>query len=501
MDPQFPTPPQPQSQPQPQMPQPQPPVQVRPRRQRRRSVKPSQTMMMILGGFFIVALLVAALLTFIVVRDTVRAWGETGDNPLLDLSLNPPPTPMPTLLPDAPLQSVAGPEPVPWDGESRINILFIGLDYRDWAVGEGPPRSDTMILFTLDPQTKSAGMLSIPRDLWVNIPGFNYGKINTAYYLGEAYQTPGGGPALAMQTVENFLGVDVPYYAQVDFGTFVQLIDEIGGVPVDVPEEISIDLLGDGSGTLKTLEPGRQNLPGEWALAYARNRDTAEGDFDRAGRQQQIILGIREQLLDFNLLPTLITKAPAIYRQLSSGINTNLTFDQLVRLGWTGKDISPDAIRRGVIGPDDTEIGTSPDGLWILIPNMELVRTVRDDVFSSSGTVAPVAPATTSDPSQLAVDEQARISVRNGTYIAGLAASTSNLLIERNLNVVDVSNADQVYETTTIIDYTGNPYTLAVLTQVFGMSDENILSSYDPESAFDVVVILGQDWAENNTLP
>lgn len=461
----------------------------------------SQTMVLFLGGFFVIALLIAAILTFIVVRDTVRAWGETGETPLLNLGLNPPATPMPTLPPDSPLQTVAGPEPVPWDGESRMNILFIGLDFRDWAVGEGPPRSDTMILFTLDPQTKSAGMLSIPRDLWVNIPGFNYGKINTAYYLGEAYQTPGGGPALAMQTVENFLGVDVPYYAQVDFGTFVQFIDEIGGVPVDVPEEISIDLLGDGSGTLKILQPGRQTLPGEWALAYARNRDTADGDFDRAARQQQVILGIREQLLDFDLLPSLITKAPALYRQLSSGINTNLTFDQLVRLGWTGKDISVDSIRRGVIGPDHTEIGTSPDGLWILIPIMDLIRTVRDDVFSSSGPVAPVAPATTSDPSQLAIDEQARISVRNGTYTAGLAAATSNLLLERDLNVIDVSNADQVYDTTTIIDYTGNPYTLAVLTEVFGMSDENILSSYDPESAFDVVVILGQDWAENNTLP
>ncbi len=82
------------------------------------------------------------------------------------------------------LQSNTGPTPRPWDGVSRVNMLMMGLDARDWEQGE-IPRTDTMILFTVDPLTLTAGMLSIPRDLWVNIPGYDYGKINTAYYLGE----------------------------------------------------------------------------------------------------------------------------------------------------------------------------------------------------------------------------------------------------------------------------------------------------------------------------
>jgi LCP family protein required for cell wall assembly len=460
----------------------------------------SQPVILILGLVFGIAILITAILTFIVVRDTVRAWGNSGETAALpDLNLQPPPTPLPTLPPDTVMQSSAGPDPVPWDGKSRINILFVGLDYRDWAVGEGPPRSDTMILMTIDPETRTAGMLSIPRDLWVNVPGFNSAKINTAYYLGEAYQTPGGGPALAMQTVSNFLGVDVPYYAQVDFGTFVNMIDEIGGVPVDVPEEITIDLLGDGGTTLKTLKPGRQTLPGEWALAYARNRDTPEGDFDRAQRQQQVILGIREQLLDFNMIPTLISKAPLLYREFSKGINTNLTFDQLVRLAWIAKDISPDSIKRGIIGPDQTEIGYSPDGLWILIPHMDAVRTVRDEIFDTAGTIAPAV--TSEDPVARAVEENAEISLRNGTYVAGLASTTRAYLIEKNLNIVDVSNADQIYDNTTVIDYTGNPYTLTVLTQMLNIDSARILSNYDPTSPYDIVVILGQDWANNNQLP
>jgi hypothetical protein len=107
--------------------------------------------------------------------------------------------------------------PPAWDGASRINILIIGLDYRDWIAGEGAPRSDTMIVLTVDPLAKTAGILSIPRDLWVNIPGFGYSRINTAYSSGEGAKLPGGGPELARKTVEQLLGVPIQYYAQVDF--------------------------------------------------------------------------------------------------------------------------------------------------------------------------------------------------------------------------------------------------------------------------------------------
>ncbi len=99
--------------------------------------------------------------------------------------------------------------PPTWDRGSRVNVLFIGIDARDWEANASAPRSDTMILFTIDPVSNTAGMLSIPRDMWVNIPGFGYGRINTAYNLGEAYKLPGGGPGLAMKTVEQFLGVPV----------------------------------------------------------------------------------------------------------------------------------------------------------------------------------------------------------------------------------------------------------------------------------------------------
>lgn len=469
----------------------------------------NKTLIWLLGIAFGIAILVTALLTYLVVRDTVRAWGKDGQNPIASLGTLVAPTPAVTIASDVPLQSGTGPAAATWDGSSRISILFMGLDYRDWEYGEGPSRTDTMILLTIDPETKTAGMLSIPRDLWVNIPGFNYGKINTAYYNGEAFQVPGGGPSLAMQTVENFLGVPVPFYAQVDFGAFVRMVDEIGGVTVDVPYEMVIDLLGDGDNTIKTLQPGRQTLPGEWALAYARARNTIGGDFDRADRQQQVILGIRERVLNWDMIPVLIQKAPSLYTQISEGIHTNLTLEQIIQLAWVVKDISPGNIARGVIGPEQVDFGTSPEGMSILIPIPDEIRALRDDVFS---TVGPINPIATDDsggtaieggnPQELAVQEQARLLVQNGTYSPGLASSTSTLLGEQGLNVVEVSNAVEVYEFTTLIDYSGNPYTIAFLSELLRISPSRIFTSFDPDSPHDIVVILGNDWAfQNNAQP
>ena len=164
-------------------------------------------------------------------------------------------TPMPDSdLPLGDQPEISSLELTPWDGAGRVTILMLGLDYRDWASDEGPSRSDTMILLTLDPLNQTAGMLSIPRDMWVAIPGFKHGKINTAYYLGDAYKLPGGGPGLAVQTVEQFLGIPINYYAQVDFGAFVRFIDEIGGVKIDVPAAITVDLLGSGPKTKRETQ-------------------------------------------------------------------------------------------------------------------------------------------------------------------------------------------------------------------------------------------------------
>jgi LCP family protein required for cell wall assembly len=167
--------------------------------------------------------------------------------------------------------------PPAWDGASRITVLLIGLDYRDYIANEGPPRSDTMILLTIDPLTKTGGMLSIPRDMWVNIPGFGYGKINMAYFYGAGSNLPGGGPELARKTVAQFIGVDIQYYAQIDFNTFVEFIDLIGGIWIYNDENLRLDLVGTGKDKFKLNCCGMRELNGKKALAYVRCRYEEQG--------------------------------------------------------------------------------------------------------------------------------------------------------------------------------------------------------------------------------
>jgi len=395
-----------------------------------------------------------------------------------------------------PLQPPDGPTPEPWDGVSRVNVLVMGLDYRDWESGESS-RTDTMILFSIDPVSKTAGFMSIPRDMWVSIPGFDYAKINTAYYLGDLYKLPGGGPALAIQTVENFLGVPINYYAQVDFYAFEQFIDELGGIEVDVPYEIIVDPLGKHNTT--TLQPGKQLLSGPIALAYARNRYTDGGDFDRAGRQQQVIMAIFDRITSLNMLPTLISHSGALYQELSAGVHTNLTLQQVIQLGTLALQVKQENIRHGVIGPGSVYNATSPDGLDILIPIPDEIRVLRDEIFTTGGAVGPAA--VTAESIELAKAEGARISVQNGTYTAGLATRTAEYLRGLGLNVVEETNADGYYNTSRMFIYTGKPYTSQYISDLFGMLPAQVLTQYNPDAGIDIVLVLGSDWENTNPMP
>src|SRR5258706_3792125 len=260
-------------------------------------------------------------------------------------------TPVATLaVPPTPEASIPESDlPPAWDGASRINVLIIGLDYRDYLANDGPPRSDTMIVLTIDPLTKTAGMLSIPRDMWVNIPGFGYSRINTAYSSGEGSKLPGGGPELARKTVEQFLGVPIQYYAQIDFGTFVKFIDLIGGIDIDNQEDLRLDPVGSGKDKIILKCCGIRHLNGEKTLAYVRFRKDKEGDVARAQRQQRVILGIRNVVLAPENFGVLLGKAQQFYEEFSSGIKTNMPFNTALQLGVLARDIPVESIKQGVI--------------------------------------------------------------------------------------------------------------------------------------------------------
>jgi polyisoprenyl-teichoic acid--peptidoglycan teichoic acid transferase len=374
----------------------------------------------------------------------------------------------------------------------------MGLDERDWELGVGAPRTDTMILLTVDPLSNTAGMLSIPRDLFVSIPGFDPDRINTAYRYGETYQLPGGGPALAVATVEQLLGAKIDFYAEVDFTTFERMIDEIGGLKIDITEPIEVDPIGEKPPRI--LQPGRTTLPGYLALAYARSRKSEGGDFDRARRQQQVILAIRERILSFDLIPILVTKAPILYNQLASGVDTNMTLEQAIRLSLLAKDIPLENIRKEVIGEEHIVFFTTPEGDQVLKPRPDAIRELRDYVFGTVELSSPLAGLT---PQERVTAENAVVSVLNATFTEGLAAKTAEYLISLGFNIPSeqVGNAVEPFTFTTIVDFTGNPYTVQLLAETFGVQENRVLLKYNPNSSVDVEVTLGNEWASSNPLP
>ena len=399
---------------------------------------------------------------------------------------------IPVAIPNAP-SAVELPK---WNGKTRITVLFLGLDYRDWEAGE-IPRSDTMMLVTLDPLAQTVGFLSIPRDMWVEIPGFGHAKINTAYFLGEANKLPGGGPGLAMETVEQFLGVPVDYYALVDFMTFVDLIDEIGGLDLYVRQEVTISRIGEND-SQEVLREGVQWLDGMQVLGYARSRYTEGGDFDRAKRQQDVIMAIRDQVVTWNMLPELIAKAPAMYQEVNQGISTNLTLEDMLKLANLGIQIPTENFTQRVIGPDMVYNGTSPDGLSIMIPIPDDIRGLRDQVFTN----APISQTVVnSDLAVLRQAEGARIAIHNGTQDGTLASRTAEYFRSQGLNVVEETNAQNIYSASQITIYHGKPYTARYLTDLLGIPDSGVTFDFNPDNYADIVLILGNDWASSNPLP
>lgn len=407
--------------------------------------------------------------------------------------------------PGIPLQSSSGPAAASWDGKSRINILLLGLDYstRRQKTDQGSPLSDTMILVTVDPLTRTIGAMSIRRDLWVNIPGYDYNKINAAYKLGEDYKLPEGGAGLAMDTVEALLGVPIDFYARVDFNAFERLIDEIGGITITIQQPMLLDWMGNGNKF--TIEPGTYVLPGDYALAYARTRDAAygEGDIARGGRQMEVIMAIRDRVLDLNNLTNLIAKAPTIYSEVSSGVQTNMSLDQAIQLAYLIVQIPRENMNTYNIDYTVASPETSPDGIYILRPIPDELRKLRDQMFTASGVAAaPIVLATegvqnTGDPLTLAIAEGARIEILNGTSTGGLADTTAAYLTSQGLTVTSTGNAD-VSDSTTIICHNATPYAISYLSALMQVSSNRIYNQVDANSAVDVTVILGNDWAANN---
>jgi LCP family protein required for cell wall assembly len=388
--------------------------------------------------------------------------------------------------------------------EERINVLLLGIDRRG-SKGWGF-RTDTIIIVTVDPVDKTVGMMSIPRDLYIQIPGNGEDRINTANVYGYRYDYPGGGPALLKRTIEHNFGIPIDYYIMVDFDGFKRVVDTLGGIDVNVPRKLHDTLYPDPrpgdphAYTTVHFDAGWQHMDGERALQYARSR-MSTSDFDRAERQQLILLAIREKALSLNLIP----KLPSLIATTGSMVKTDMTANEMIELAMLAPEIDMVSIDRLVLDHPLVKSHRTETGASVQLPRWDLIDPEVEELFSRpmqaapTPTPAPPTPTPTLAPieieglAQLA-EEGARIAVQNGTSEPNFAARVAAMLLEQGYQVVEFGDADRLdYPATVIIDYTSKDYTLERLIELFQVTPENVRRSSNLTSQFDIRIIVGQD--------
>lgn len=259
----------------------------------------------------------------------------------------------------APIAAVPGraAAPVPASSEA-ITMLLMGVDRRPSE--SGGTRSDTIMIARLDPQRQRIAMLSLPRDLIVPIPGVGYARINAANAYGES-AGPGGGIALARQTVSGLLGLPIDYVVQIDFEGFIGAIDAIGGIDIDVPTELYDPEFPtmDYGYTVAHFLVGPQHMDGARALMYARVRH-ADSDFFRMRRQQSVMVAALARVRNQNVVQQLHAVAD-VTGALRGFIQTDLPQEQMISLAWSFRNVAPAQVERYTLDENAVQTNVLPD--------------------------------------------------------------------------------------------------------------------------------------------
>jgi len=352
-----------------------------------------------------------------------------------------------------------------------VNVVLLGADQR--APGE-PWRTDTIIIVSIDRWNRTVSLLSIPRDLWVYMPGVGYGRINTADYWGEFKKLKGGGPELLKRTIEHNLGIQVHRYARVDLNGFITIVDALGGITVDVDCPIHDTFTG------FTFEAGVQQMDGTTALQYVRSRYTTS-DFDRSRRQQKVLWAILQKALDLNLLPSI----PQLWSVIRDTVSTDLSMVEVVTLAYFGARLRPEHLRTKVLAYPAVRSGLGPGGAEILVLNKGEFDQVREEFLHP--------------PDALAEDqerEEATVEVLNGTENEALTELAVAYLQRRGFDAFAGGPADRKDRAATAIILV-NPEKTATagrLAQALGVDPQNITIFRDPTTTADVRVILGKNY-------
>ncbi len=277
------------------------------------------------------------------------------------------------LSPGKPLATPAA-TPPPLDSKQRVNILLLGSD-NDQKFAQDAVLSQTMIVVSIDPAKRQVTLLSLPRDLWVAIPGHARAKIDLAY-------AEGGAP-LARATVERAFRIPIHYYAWIGLNGLVKVVDRLGGVDVDVlhpvlDDNYPNDFSNSGYGTERVyLAAGPQHLDGRHTLQYVRSRHgDLLSDFGRSVRQQQVLLAMQQRTAGMDL----VTALPSFARDLNGRVKTDLDLVRLTQLMLFMRGLRAGDVRQAFITPFVRD-AVSPDGQQILTADWPAVNAYLRQLF------------------------------------------------------------------------------------------------------------------------
>lgn len=382
-------------------------------------------------------------------------------------------------------------EPLKGEADDRINILLLGMG------GEGHPGpylTDTIIVVSIKPSNGDVAMISIPRDLSVPIPGYGWRKVNSANHYGEM-KNPDAGGEFATEVISSVFDLPIHYYVRVDFSGFEKLIDQLGGIKVNVANgftdyQFPTDDYGYQTVSFKT---GWQKMDGKTALNFARSRHGTNGensDFARSKRQQQVLTAAKEEILSFSTLLS-YRKLASIYELYKDRVTTNLQITEMYKLAKLAKKINTLNIKSVVLdnGNDGPLYSTiASDGAYILLP--------KDMSFYQLQQMVKYAfePA-----KEVKIKEQVKVEIQNGTKVNGLAYRISLDLKNNGFKILKIGNAtEQSEKMTTIYDFTsGNlkdelqNIKKALNTNNIAQPSEALRNLTDPE--IDFLIVLGYD--------
>lgn len=296
-----------------------------------------------------------------------------------------PGAPLPPVQPavEAPVEPrAAAPSGPAFNWSKTENYLILGTDRRE---GWTSWRTDTVIILGVDRELNRAAVFSIPRDLYVQIPGYGWGRINQVDYMGEQRNGEGGGPALISEVLSKTLGISTQHWVRLQMDGFVRIVDAIGGVTVnlDCPFYEPIFNLTTQSWDYFTLPAGEVKLDGESAYWFVRLR-YRESDIGRGRRQRQFLWGLREQVMQANL----IVRLPELWGAFQDTISTDLGLLQLIELARYGMTLDASNVRAGGLTLADLQNYTTEQGAAVLtIGNPARVRAIVEGIWDAPAMV------------------------------------------------------------------------------------------------------------------